>query len=272
MKNIYILKIGGSVATQKNRKGLFLRKSLLEKVAKSIMEWKNENPNTGLVLIHGAGGHGHYLAKKYGLIEGTGADSEKIKGAVLSRIANQKLDLMIFGIFAKAGMTMVPVHSGSVIVQKDKKIKSFHFDILKNALKNNYVPMLYGEMVFDEKLGMSVCSGDAIAAFLAKDLKVEKVFFATDVDGVFDKDPHLHANAKLINSIKLKDVYSENIKLDESHSTDVTGGLRGKIDAFKGFFNISSLKEIVVFNGRKGENYRKSLNGENDLLTNISLK
>lgn len=269
---LYILKIGGSVATQKNRKNLVLRKTLLKNIAKNIKKWIDKNPDIKLILIHGAGGSGHYLAKKYDLANGILKDAQKHYGAVLSRIANQKLDLKIFSIFAEAGIHAIPVHSGSMIIQKNKKINYLDVDIIKMSFKNNFIPMLYGEMVFDEKLGMSVCSGDASAAFLAKKLKVEKVYFATDVDGVFDKDPHLYKNAKIIKKIKLKDVFSENILLEKSHNQDVTDGLRGKLRTFQNFFANSFLKKIVIFNGKIASNYADVLNNKEKISTHILLK
>lgn len=269
---LYILKIGGSVATQKNRKSLVLRKTLLKNSAENIKKWIDKNPNDKLILIHGAGGLSHYLAKKYDLANGILKNKQKYHGAVLSRIANQKLDLRIFSIFAEAGIHIVPVHPGSMIIQKNKKIKCLDVDIVKMALKNNFIPMLYGEMVFDEELGMSICSGDTSAAFLAEKLKAEKVYFATDVDGVFNKDPHLYKNAKIIKKIKLKDVFSKSILLEKSHNQDVTDGLRGKLRTFQNFFTNSFLKEIVIFNGKIANNYADVLNNKEKLSTHILLK
>lgn len=273
MKKVYILKIGGSVATQKSRNSLFVRRALLKEAARNIKKWKDANPSVKLILVHGAGGPGHYLARKYNLRDGVGGDKKKLKGAVLSRLANQKLDLEIFDIFVQEGLMVTPVHSGSVIIQKNKKISSINTQIIEHSLKNNCIPMLYGEMVFDEQLGMSVCSGDVSAAFLARKFEVEKVFFATDVDGVFDKDPHRNKDASLIKKISLKEINSgSGIVLEESHNQDVTGGLRGKIESFKDFFSVSTLKEIVIFNGKNGDNYKKVLDGELDACTQIVLK
>jgi len=273
MGNIYILKIGGSVATEKSQEKLFLKRSLLKKIAKSFKKWKEENPDIRLILIHGAGGPGHHLAKKYGLAAGTGSNPEKIRGSLLSRAANQNLDLEIFNIFLRAGLRAVPIHTGSVIVQKDKKISSFNTAGIEHAFRNKCIPMLYGEMVFDEKLGMSICSGDASAAFLAKRFKAKKVFFATDTDGLFDKDPHLHKNAKLIKKISLKDILSsDNILLGKSHNKDATDGLRGKIMSFKNFFSVPSLEEIIIFNGTRSGNYKKILDGNRSSSTQIFLK
>ena len=85
MKPLYILKIGGSVATYKNRPGFSVRSSLLKKIAISIREAQKKE-NFDLILIHGAGAAGHQLAKQYGLQRGTGKNQKKMHGAFLCRI------------------------------------------------------------------------------------------------------------------------------------------------------------------------------------------
>ena len=110
---------------------------------------------------------------------------------------------------------------------------------------------MYGDMVFDETLGMSVCSGDAIAMTLAKQYNADKIIFASDIDGIYDKDPHVNSNAKLITDGTLKSITSNKVVLSESHNVDVTGGLKNKIAVLVGDDTPKSLKKVVVCNGLK---------------------
>ena len=121
---------------------------------------------------------------------------------------------------------------------------------------------LYGELVFDTELGMSICSGDTSAFFLAKKYDAEQVLFASDIDGIFDKDPHRYKDARMIQTTKLSDLLeNKNIALEGSHSVDVTGGLANKISelARQGF--PKSLKKVVVFNGLKSGIFENALSG-----------
>jgi isopentenyl phosphate kinase len=254
MKNIYILKIGGSVITDKQGSRLSIRKKLLEQIASSIKLAKEKN-NFKLILIHGAGSFGHLLAKEYELATGTGKNEKKIKGAILSRISNQKLNGIFTQTFFSQGLNIAAVHTASVILQKNKKIEKFNLENIKQALEKNYIPVLYGDMVFDEKLGMSICSGDNIGAYLAKKLKAERIFFASDIDGVFDSDPHFNKNAKLLEEIDLKNIYKKS-KLSKSHSIDTTGGLLGKVESLSELKN-SKVRSVEIFNGFKPDNYEK---------------
>jgi isopentenyl phosphate kinase len=258
MKPLYILKIGGSVATFKNKPGVSVNSSLLKKIALSIKEAQAKK-DFNLVLIHGAGAAGHQLAKQYGLREGTNGDEKKLQGSLLSCVANQKLNNAIFEIFISCGVKIFPIHTASTIVQKNKKISHCNIGIIKESLSRNCMPILYGEMVFDEDLGMSICSGDAIASFLANKMEAEKIFFASDIDGIFDKDPHLNKDAELIEDIKLEDVLNdEKIRITGSHNVDVTDGLLGKIKNL-GFKGANSLKSAEIFNGLDEKNYANIL-------------
>lgn len=270
MKPLYILKIGGSVATFKNRPGFSVREDLLKKIALAIKKAKAKK-DFDLILIHGAGAGGHQLAKKYNLSSGTNGDAGKFKGSLLSCNENQRLNNAVFKIFTTCDIRIFPVHTASTIIQKNKKISYCDTKIIEKALKSNCVPLLYGEMVFDEKLEMSICSGDAIAPFLAKKLKAQNIFFASDIDGIFDKDPHLFKDAKLVENIKIGEILNnEKIKITGSHNVDVTSGLLGKIKNF-GSNHSEFLKSIEIFNGLKEKNYENILLDKKFLHTSIKI-
>lgn len=256
MKPLYILKIGGSVITHKDKSGASVRVDLLKKIAISIKK-AQEKKSFNLILIHGAGAGGHQLARKYNLDDGARNIEKRWYGSLISRIANQELNNAVIKNFVSVGLRAVAVHTASVIIQSDKRISSFNIEMISQALSQNCMPVLYGEMVFDKKLGMTICSGDAITPYLARNLNARKIFFASDIDGIFDKDPHLNKNARLIEKINLKKI-KEKAELSGSHNVDVTGGLLGKIE------KIGSLKktEIAIFNGLNPENYRKIILGQ----------
>ena len=265
---LYIIKIGGSVATHKNRKGASVRRKLLLKIAQEIKKTKKQG-EFNLILIHGAGAGGHQIARKYKLASGTLGNKNKIRGSLLSSVANQKLNNSIFDIFYSGGLNVYPIHTASTIIQKNKIIDFVELALIKKALANNFIPILYGEMVFDEELGMSICSGDAIAPYLAKKLKARKVFFASDIDGIFSEDPHKNKKAKLIEKINLKEI-NKKVSLGKSHNTDVTGGLMGKVRQITNEYD-DHLESIEIFNGLNPINYRKVILGEDFSHTIIEI-
>jgi isopentenyl phosphate kinase len=253
-KPLYILKLGGSVVTHKNRMGISIRGQLLRQIAKALKDI-SKNADFQLIIVHGAGAAGHQLAHKYKLSTGTGNDKAKWFGSFLSNLANQRMNIAIAEIFIQARLRVVSAHTNSLIIQKNQQLTTCYLQNIKEALTKNCIPLLYGEMVFDKTLGMSICSGDSIVPYLAKKLNAQKVFFASDVDGIFDKDPYLNKNARLIEKVFMGKV-EKNFKLSGSHNMDVTGGFAGKIKKLKNLNN-SNIKYVEIFNGLEKENYAK---------------
>ena len=227
-----------------------LFRSLLTEIAKDCAAALSVNKNIQLIIIHGAGSAAHQVAKQYQLENGTKNDSMKIEGAQLIHVANQKLNLAIAEIFLNHGVNIAPVHTASVIIQRGGKINKCFYDVIDQALGSNCVPLLYGEIVFDETLGMTICSGDVIAVDLAKKYNASKIVFVSDIDGIFDKDPHVYRDAIIIKSITLDSITTNNkVTLSGSHNVDVTGGLKNKIAVLSGNDIPKSLKQVVVCNG-----------------------
>lgn len=269
MKPLYILKIGGSVATYKNKQPLRVRRALLYDIATEIKKARTKG-NFSLVLIHGSGAAGHHLAKKYALHEGALGDPKKIRAALDSQTANQLLDHIITDIFISRGLPVTPCHTASLVIQNNKKVSDFNTNTIRAALENDYIPLLYGEMVFDSQLGMSVCSGDTLAALIARECHAQKIFFASDIDGIFTKDPHLFKDATLIESLYLHTAEKQSA-LSPSHNTDVTGGLLGKIRELA-ILADTDIETIEIFNGFQPKRYSQALIGTAFPHTTLSLQ
>jgi len=47
-------------------------------------------------------------------------------------------------------------------------------------------------------------STDAVAAMLAREVKAERLIIATDVDGIYDKDPKKYEDAKKLDRMSIK--------------------------------------------------------------------
>ncbi|NTW61678.1 hypothetical protein HGB24_03275 [Candidatus Saccharibacteria bacterium] len=251
-KRTIILKLGGSIVTQKGRSGVFVRRQLIADIARRLSNIINEQPDLNIILVHGVGSAGHQPAKQYALENGVNGDEKKLKGALKTRLACQKLNLDIINIFNFNGLNATSIHTGSAILQKNGAISQFKTNLVESALRNNCIPVMYGEVVFDDSTGMSICSGDVITSYLAYEFMAEKIIYASDIDGIFDCDPHVNKGAKLINQISWAGALDlSNTTLTGSHNVDVTGGLKNKITANNNQPIHHELKKIIICNGLK---------------------
>ncbi len=268
MSKLFILKIGGSVVTQKHRATAVVRRQLLRNIGTQLQSFLSQHKNTKLILIHGAGQPGHSLAKRYQLQFGVGDDVHKKQGARLCTTAIAKLHQAVQETFLQTNLPIFSVRTASVVLQKKGSLVHFDTTLISHLLQQGRVPLLSGDMVSDSVQNLSVCSGDTLASYLGATLGAQKIVFASDVDGIFTSDPYIDPQARLVSKICISDLDKQgSIKLTSSHNTDVTGGLLGKVNSFrKVFLQSPKLQEVVIFNGLKSERYLEALQGENTLI------
>jgi len=241
LKKLKILKIGGSVITDKSP-GTFdvAKMDEIEKVAKEIAS----NPEN-LIIVHGVGSFGHPYVEKYKLKE-----RKDLRGVVETHLACKRLNSMLCEALLDAGVNAAPIHPFSAFRVAERL--EFDVDFILSLLNNGMLPVIHGDMVYNRlKDSFDVVSGDRIVSELAEVLEVERVGFATDTDGI------------LVDGKVVEEVNSENLdevlkSIGEAGSkSDVTGGMRGKV--------LSMLQipaEVFIFSGLKSGNIIKFLKGE----------
>jgi isopentenyl phosphate kinase len=118
------------------------------------------------------------------------------------------------------------------------------------------VPVIHGDVVMDLSRGACIVSGDQLVRYLAVALKISRVGLATDVPGVLDGDV-------VVPAITRKTV--PHIQIGSSLHTDVTGGMRGKIDELLGLadagirsdiFHVSRIPDFLDGSGHGGTSVR----------------
>ena len=139
--------------------------------------------------------------------------------------------------------------------------------MIKNYLNEGYVPVLYGDIVLDDKLNMSILSGDQIIEYIASFLNPDRVVLGTDVDGVYNKNPKIHKDAKLIEKLSSLDDITQ---MESTTNVDVTGGMIGKVKELLTLADNGVDSEII--NANKPEIISKSLQGKIVKGTKISKK
>ena len=246
-----IVKLGGSVITEKSKIETF-KQETMDNLSAQI-----KKSGEKIILIHGAGSFGHILAKKYKLNEGFHSENQMI-GFAETQEKVQVLNKLVLKSLNNHKIIAVSISPHDFLELNNHKLDSIDYSFFEKCLDNDLVPVSFGDVVLDKKLKFSICSGDLLILALAKHFKPEKVVFAVDEDGLYDKNPKINKDAEFIDKASFKDLEKFSAKLD-SHA-DVTGGMKGKIDAIK---NISKLGiDVILVNGNKDECLYKSLVGE----------
>jgi len=251
-----IVKLGGSVITNKAKESSF-RQKIMDNLAKEI-----KKANKEIILVHGAGSFGHILAKQYKLNEGYFRD-EQLRGFSLTHAMVRKLNSLVLKSLHDNAIPAVSISPHCILRLNNHKLDQIDYDIFEEYLKKNFIPVTFGDVVLDKKLGFSICSGDLLVMALVEHFKPKKVIFVVDEDGLYTSNPKINKNAKFINSTSLKQL--ENFSTAADKHADVTKGMEGKIDMIKKITRQGV--DTILLNGNKHNRLYSALVGKDTKCT-----
>ncbi len=218
MSERLILKLGGSVITDKSA-GCAVDHARIASVATDLAAAR---PG-GLLIIHGAGSCGHPEAKRYHLDRGVRAGHTD--GIFVTHRAVSSLNDAVVSALRDTGVAAVGVHPLHTGIADNGRLVGFECRHLEKMLSLGMVPVIHGDVVMDLSQGACIVSGDQLVRYLAVALGINRVGLATDVPGVLD-------GGVVVPSITRTTVPV--LQIGSSNHTDVTGGMRGKIDELLG--------------------------------------
>lgn len=265
MKKLIFLKLGGSLITDKS-KPFTLYKKNIKRVVTEIGEALKKDDRLSLIIGTGTGSFGHYPVKQYGLEKGIKTDIHKY-GFCSVHHSVSKLNGIVVEELLKSKIKAFSLHPSSMMAVKNGIISQFYYEPIINMLEMNMVPVLHGDMLYDEILGSTICSVEMIFSELIKCLHSSKkyqfmVIYAGLTNGVLDADK------KTVPVIKENSIYSFGSLFYKTHGYDVTGGMKAKV--LSCFQLIKYGAQSSIINGMINDNIRKALLGKKVKGTRIT--
>ena len=215
MSDRVLLKLGGSVLTEKGSRGVADSKCI-EGVARLV----SQHAGSQVCIVHGAGSFGHPEAHMYSLARG-GDGSHLAEGIARTHGAVCTLNAILVSALVESGREAVGIHPLGSAVSREGRLVAFETRPVSALMKTGIVPVLHGDVVMDEVQGVSIVSGDQIVRFLAESIPFTRVGLATDVPGVLGPD------GRVISEIESGSQWA--VHAGGSRHTDVTGGMGGKL-------------------------------------------
>lgn len=192
-----VLKISGEILRDKGN-GDTIDPKMLHALCDELKEVHEMGIQIGLVVGGGNIFRGLAGAKNRGVARTTG-DFMGMLATVINGLA-------LMDCLEKIG---VPVRVQSAIPMQDVA-EPF---ILRRAVRH----MEKGRLViFVAGIGNPYFSTDTTAALRASEIGAQIILKATKVDGIYDKDPHLHADAKKYDKLKFEDALKSRISVMDS--------------------------------------------------------
>jgi len=219
---VTVLKLGGSVVTRKDEPETIDRAALDRAV--TVIADADPGLSGDLVVVHGGGSFGHHHAAVHGVTDSDGthdaAAVEAIHGAM------RTLNDAVVSALREVGVPAVPVHPLSLGARDANDDLDLPARGVETMLDEGFTPILHGDLVPHAGEGVTVLSGDEIVVSLARSLDADRVGLCSTVPGVLDADGEVVETVDSVQAVT--DV------LGESESTDVTGGMAGKVRALLG--------------------------------------
>ncbi len=260
MKPVTLVKLGGSLITEKERPDTARREVITRLAAELADAWPRAAG--GIVVGHGSGSFGHVAAWRRGLLghaaalepsaagDVAGAASEPPAAAqdasardvaAASEVQAKAAELhrIVLAALREAGLPAYSIAPGSAAVAADARVVSFHGEPFALGLSRSLLPVTYGDVVLDRERGASILSTETVLAELARWLlergwPVERAIWLGGTEGVYDEA------GETVPSVPVGTVGGDRGSLGAvggslgavggSGATDVTGGMAHRLE------------------------------------------
>lgn len=253
---IVFLKLGGSLITDKDL-AYTLRPAKLDNLVAQIASVVKEHPELHLILGHGSGSFGHQAASQFGTREGV-TGGEAWHGFAEVWFQASALNRMVVESLHHAGLPVITLSPAASTTAHDGRISKWDLFQLNISLQQGLLPVIHGDVAFDDKRGGTILSTEDIFVYLAAELHPSRILLAGLEDGVWEDFP---ARTKLIRELTPQNWVKLSLGLGRSASTDVTGGMQTKVRAMLDLVERIPDLEVSIFSGEKPDNIRQALVG-----------
>lgn len=261
--HLTFLKLGGSLLTDKTAVEA-LRRDVLKRLALEIKEAFDQDSRLKLVLGHGSGSFGHVAAARFDTRSGVQTNEEWL-GYVRVSDAAARLNREVCAALLNSGLPAVSLQPSASARCRDGRIVHLASEPVEAALAAGILPVIYGDVAFDDVRGGTIISTEEIMSYLAAALAPTRLLLAGETEGVLDErgEPIAELNAQNLASLSSA--------LGGSRGTDVTGGMASKVGDMLDLVETIDGLTVRVFSGLQPGNVREALLGNaQDLGTLIA--
>lgn len=245
-KNLQFLKLGGSLITDKTRPGS-ARLDVIRRLVKEIHNALHQSPEMRLVLGHGSGSFGHVPAMKYGTRDGV-STPEQWGGFLEVWREAAALNRIVVDALREEDLPAITFSPSAGITTHDHQVLQWNLAPLRSALGEGMLPVVYGDVVFDLKIGGTILSTEDLFDHLVRNLAPTRVLIAGREQGVWEDYPDC---TRIVPEITQQNLSSIQEAISGSAATDVTGGMLSKVTQSIKMVQDNPDLEVLIFSGEK---------------------
>ena len=272
MKELVFLKLGGSLITDKTQP-YTPKLDVIEDVALQILTALKASPDLRLVIGHGSGSFGHVAASEYHTREGffprpsplihrerDKTEDNYWKGFAEVWYQASALNQFVMKSLHKMKIPAIALPPSANVIASDGKVSIWETTSVSMALAAGLVPVIYGDVTFDEIRGGTILSTEDLFEHLARALHPQRILLAGLEAAVWEDFPDRTRKVETITPQTFTEV-SEGI--GKAAGADVTGGMESKVMQMLGLIQQNPDLKIQIFSGAEPGNIGRALNGEN---------
>jgi isopentenyl phosphate kinase len=257
MSRLIFLKLGGSVITNKDQTNTpDLQR--IDDIARFIKQALNKDAALNLLIGHGSGSYGHHAANKYGTRSGV-TSHEGWCGFSEVALRARELNQIVMDRLHKCGINALSISPFSSVQTENSRITTWDTSIISDCLFHRLVPVIYGDVILDHRLGGTILSTEELFSYLALRLHPEKILLAGLEEGIWKDFPQ---NTQLISEIHPADFSDLQAEIKGSSSQDVTGGMFSKVQTMISIIKQLPTVEVQIFSCQNAGNIYSTLMGE----------
>lgn len=250
------LKLGGSLITDKTRP-YTPRPERLDDLAAQIASALQEQADLRLVLGHGSGSFGHQAASQHDTRRGV-SGPEAWRGFAEVWYQASTLNRLVVEALHRAGLPAISIPASATVTAHNGKVFIWDIYPLEAALANGLLPVVYGDVVFDQVRGGTILSTEELFVHLVHRLQPGRILLAGLEPGVWADFP---ARTRLLEELTPQGLAEQAPGLGGAAGSDVTGGMQAKVNAMLALLDQVPDLEALVFSGEENNNVRCALLG-----------
>jgi len=170
-----------------------------------------------------------------------------------------QLNRFVMEALRDAGIPAVALAPVAAVTARDMKVAAWDLRPLRAALEAGLLPVVYGDVIFDEARGGTILSTEDLFMHLARELKPERILLAGLEAGVWEDFP---ARTRLVGRISLGSYEQMRAGIGASSSVDVTGGMAAKVEQMLGLAGEIPGLTAEIFSAEEAGNLSRALGGE----------
>jgi isopentenyl phosphate kinase len=271
MKELVFLKLGGSLITDKTQP-YTPQLDVIEDVALQVANALRTHPNLRLVLGHGSGSFGHVAASEYHTRDGffprpsplahrerDESEENYWKGFAEVWYQASALNRFVMKALHKTNVLAIALPPSANVIASDGKVSIWETTAISMALAAGVVPVIFGDVVFDEIRGGTILSTEDLFEHLTRALNPERILLAGLESAVWEDFP---ARTRKLETITPHTYAEISEGVGKATGVDVTGGMQSKVTQMLELVQQNPELKIQIFSGAGPGSIVRALTGQ----------